>query len=135
MRLSIPAVSVLATIPSLVSAQGLLGFALGNKLPSGACKTTADYQADFDAISAASSSRIVRTYAANDCNTAQQIIPAAKAKSFTVILGVWYVELQLWNVPVGALLKSRPSIDVQTQARRRRLVQCRRVRSSKLRSG
>lgn len=83
----------LFTTVSLVSAQGLLGFALGDKLPSGACKYTADYEADFDAISSASGSKIVRIYAASDCNTAQQILPAARTKGFQVMLGVWYVQV------------------------------------------
>ena len=73
----------------LTLALGTLGFALGTKLPSGACKLTADYEADFDAILAASGSRLVRGYSASDCNSAQQILPAAKAKGFRVVLGVW----------------------------------------------
>lgn len=89
MRLSTTTACLLAAASSLASAQGLLGFALGDKLPNGTCKYTADYEADFDAISSASGSKIVRIYAANDCNTAQQILPAAKVKGFRVILGIW----------------------------------------------
>lgn len=91
MRFSTVGACVLATIPSIVSAQGTLGFALGDKLPAGTCKYTSDYEADFDAISSASSSKLVRIYAASDCNTAQQILPAAATKGFQVVLGVWYV--------------------------------------------
>ncbi|KAG9534936.1 putative glucan 1,3-beta-glucosidase, partial [Aureobasidium melanogenum] len=80
---------VLALSPLLVSAVGTLGFALGDKKADGSCKFQADYEADFDAIKANSGSTIVRIYAASDCNTAQQILPAAQSKGFMVILGVW----------------------------------------------
>lgn len=43
----------------------------------------------MDAINADSGSTIVRGYAASDCNAAQEILPAAKAKGFQVVLGVW----------------------------------------------
>ncbi|KAJ9630747.1 glycoside hydrolase 3 protein [Taxawa tesnikishii (nom. ined.)] len=79
----------LAASPALVSAKGNLGFALGTKKADGSCKYTADYEADFDAISSASGSKLVRGYSASDCNCAQQILPAAKSKGFQVILGVW----------------------------------------------
>ncbi|KAG9590268.1 putative glucan 1,3-beta-glucosidase, partial [Aureobasidium melanogenum] len=80
---------VLALSPLLVSAVGTLGFALGDKKADGSCKFQADYEVDFDAIKANSGSTIVRIYAASDCNTAQQILPAAQSKGFMVILGVW----------------------------------------------
>lgn len=85
-------ISILSLLPFLFttsSAAGLLGFSLGDKVPSGGCKYTADYAADFAAISAATSSKVVRIYAASDCNTAQQILPAAKTAGFQVILGIW----------------------------------------------
>ncbi|KAH0255788.1 putative glucan 1,3-beta-glucosidase, partial [Aureobasidium melanogenum] len=80
---------VLVLSPLLVSAVGTLGFALGDKKADGSCKFQPDYEADFDAIKANSGSTIVRIYAASDCNTAQQILPAAQSKGFMVILGVW----------------------------------------------
>lgn len=80
---------VLALSPLLASAVGTLGFALGDKKADGSCKFQTDYEADFDAIKANSGSTIVRIYAASDCNTAQQILPAAQSKGFMVILGVW----------------------------------------------
>ena len=79
----------LLSAPSLVSAAGKLGFALGAKNPDGACKITADYEADFDALSSETDSKIVRIYAAGQCDSAAQILPAAKTMGFQVILGVW----------------------------------------------
>lgn len=78
---------VLAAAPLAVSAAGTLGYAIGNKNPDGSCKVTADYELDFDALK--SSSTLVRTYSANECNTSQQILPAAASKGFKVVLGVW----------------------------------------------
>ena len=78
-----------ASVPLFASAKGTLGFSLGNKKADGSCKYQADYEDDFSAIQGASGSTIVRIYSASDCNTAQQILPAAKAKNFKVVLGVW----------------------------------------------
>lgn len=80
----------LAAAPAVVSAAGTLGFALGDKKADGTCKFQADYASDFATISSDSSSKLVRVYAASDCNTAEQILPAAKAAGFQVILGIWY---------------------------------------------
>lgn len=83
------AVMTAASIPGVSAAAGQLGFALGVKQASGACKVQGDYEADFDAIKAASGSTIVRVYSAADCDVTRQILPAAKNKNFQVVLGVW----------------------------------------------
>ena len=64
----------------------------------GACKTTADYAADFAALKPYTS--IVRTYSAvdgavpeNPCPVAQEILPAAAEANIKVVLGVWYDRL------------------------------------------
>ena len=84
------ALGLAAVAPALVSAGGSLGFALGDKKADGTCKFQADYTADFATIGG--TSKLVRIYAASDCNTAQEILPAAKSAGFQVILGIWYVE-------------------------------------------
>lgn len=89
MRLSTTLTAVLAAGPAVVSAAGNLGFALGSKNPDGTCKTQADYEADLVAIADQSSARTVRIYAADQCNTAQFLLPAAAKKGFKVILGIW----------------------------------------------
>lgn len=84
---------LLAVIPMalagapLAAAAGTLGFCLGNTKSDGTCKFKADYEADFDALKSVST--LVRTYTSSGCNTAQQILPAAAAKGFKVVLGVW----------------------------------------------
>lgn len=89
MRLAAAFPAVLVMAPGLAAATGALGFALGAKQPSGQCKYQADYEADFRAIRDASGSTVVRIYAADQCNTAKEILPAAKKEDFQVILGVW----------------------------------------------
>lgn len=89
MRLSTVAPIALTMALFANAAPGTLGFALGTKMPDGKCKTTADYEADFDAIAAGSSARIIRGYAAADCDSAKNMLPAAKSKSFKVVLGIW----------------------------------------------
>lgn len=87
MRFSTIIPVAIAAAPSLVSAAGTLGFAVGDKKADGTCKFQADWAADFAVI--ANQSTLVRVYAASDCNTAQEILPAAKAAGFQVILGIW----------------------------------------------
>lgn len=79
---------LLAAAPALVVAKGSLGFALGNKKADGTCKFQPDYTADFTAL--VGLSKLVRVYAASDCDTAKWILPAAKASGAQVILGIWY---------------------------------------------
>lgn len=78
--------------PVFSATAGTLGFALGTKLADGTCKSASDYMKDFDAISKASSSKLVRGYSASDCNHASAILPAAKSKGFQVVLGIWSVK-------------------------------------------
>lgn len=89
MRFSTASAVALSLLPGALATAGKKGFALGAVIgTSTQCKTTQDYENDFDAISKAGSS-LVRIYAASQCNTAQNILPAAKSKGFQVILGVW----------------------------------------------
>lgn len=78
---------VLAAAPAVVSAVGTLGFALGTQNPDGSCKTTQDYEKDFDTIKGQTT--IVRGYAAGDCDFAKNILPACESKGFKVVLGIW----------------------------------------------
>jgi len=87
--------TAIAATPLAVSAAGTLGFALGNVLADGStCKVQSDFEADFAAIAGASSARLVRTYSSTDqygfaCNTPSEVLPAAQAAGFQVLLGMW----------------------------------------------
>lgn len=106
----------LAASPLAVSAAGTLGFALGDKKTDGTCKYTSDYEADFSAISSNSGSKLVRIYAASDCNCAQQILPAAKSSGFKVILGVWPDTEESLNLDKTALSTYVPQYTDQVYA-------------------
>lgn len=104
MRFSTVAASALAVGPTIVSAaKGQMGFALGTKMANGQCKAQADYEADFDAISSAAGAKIVRGYAANDCDFAKNSLPAAKMKGFKVMLGIWPDVEQSFNDDLNAI--------------------------------
>jgi len=85
---SLLSIALLAT-PSLVSAAGTLGFAVGDKNADGTCKENSDWAADLKAISSGSSAKIIRVYAANECDTAKNLLPAAKDAGMQIILGIW----------------------------------------------
>jgi glucan 1,3-beta-glucosidase len=87
MRVSAIFPLALTIAPALVSGSGTLGFALGDKKADGSCKFKADYAADFSTLG--SLSKLVRVYAASDCNTTSEILPAAEEAGFQVILGIW----------------------------------------------
>lgn len=82
---------LLAAVPAMALNKdpGMLGFALGNQNADSSCKSTDDFKKDFDALKDLST--LVRIYSASNCETAKNIIPAAKEKDFKVVLGVWYV--------------------------------------------
>lgn len=91
MRVSIIASAALLASPLTVSAAGTLGFAVGNRNLDYTCKSQQDYEKDLDALTGIT--EIVRTYASSECDTAKNIVPAAKAKGFQVVLGVWFVPM------------------------------------------
>lgn len=87
-------VTALLAIPAIVAARGELGFAVGNTTPDNKCKTTSDYKTDFEAIKANTDATLIRTYSNTDqygyaCDTAAQILPAAKAAGLKVLVGMW----------------------------------------------
>jgi len=95
----------LAAAP-LAAAAGTLGFALGDTNPDGSCKSTSDYEADFDALKSVTS--LVRIYSASDCNCSANILPAASSKSFQVMLGIWPDTDQSFQDDIAALQASIP---------------------------
>ncbi|CAK1355960.1 Glucan 1,3-beta-glucosidase [Cercospora beticola] len=116
MRTTLAALA-LAAVPAVLAVEkGMHGFALGTKNPDGTCKFQTDYEQDFDAIKAASGSTLVRGYSASDCNCAQEILPAAKAKGFKVVLGVWPDVEESFNKDKGALVDHATKFKEQVYA-------------------
>ncbi|BCS25884.1 1,3-beta-glucanosyltransferase Bgt1 [Aspergillus puulaauensis] len=97
-------ITLLAAAMPAVATRGTFGLALGNENPDASCKSTEDYKKDFDALKDLTT--LVRTYSASNCNTAKNIVPAAKAKNFKVVLGVWPDTEESFNQDFDALKKS-----------------------------
>ncbi|KAL3417201.1 glycosyl hydrolase family 17 [Phlyctema vagabunda] len=105
---------LLVTAPAIVSAAGTLGFALGNKNADGTCKFQADYKSDFETLK--EHGKVVRIYAASDCNSAQEILPAAKASGVKVILGIWPDTETSYKADQAAIVKFAPQYPDQVYA-------------------
>jgi len=105
---------LLAAAPALVAARGNLGFALGDKKADGTCKFQVDYEADFSTLS--STSKLVRIYAASDCDTAKEILPAAKAAGYQVILGIWPDTDESYTADKVAVVEYAPQYKDQVYA-------------------
>jgi exo-beta-1,3-glucanase (GH17 family) len=109
-------VAILTVAPLAVSARGTLGFALGAQNPDTSCKSTSDYEKDFQALQGHTT--LVRTYSASNCDQAQNIIPAAQKAGFQVLLGVWLVRQSrnsnlLLTQPLSGLTQTRSSTTTQ----------------------
>ncbi|CEP64015.1 glucan 1,3-beta-glucosidase LALA0_S10e00298g [Lachancea lanzarotensis] len=78
--------SVAAAI-SCASAIGELGFNIGVKNNDGTCKSTQDYENDFNTLKGYTDT--IKVYAASDCNTLQNLGPAAEKAGFGIFVGVW----------------------------------------------
>ena len=99
------AFSIIAFSLPIVSAYWK-GFNIGANLPSnGACKSQADWEADFSNIQALpgffSSARL---YASSDCNTLANAVPAAIATKTSLLVGVWAEDATHYNNEKQALL-------------------------------
>ncbi|KAI1937136.1 glycoside hydrolase 3 protein [Ophidiomyces ophidiicola] len=105
MRLSTVLPFALAAAPA-VSAAGTLGFALGVKNPDGSCKSQQDFEKDFDVMKA--HAKVARTYAAADCNHVDALVPAARAKGVSVVIGIWPDLQTSFDADIRALQKVMP---------------------------
>lgn len=83
--------TTLATTLTLVASQahalGDLAFNLGVKNNDGSCKSTQDYEAELSTLKPYTNK--VKVYAASDCNTLENLGPAAEAEGFEIFLGIW----------------------------------------------
>lgn len=97
-----------------VSALGELAFNLGVKNNDGSCKSQSDYENDLDVLS--SYTKTVKVYAVSDCNTLQNLGPAAEAKGFNVFFGIWPNDDSHYNAEKTALQNYLPNIKTSTVA-------------------
>ena len=104
--------SAFATGLTCVSAIGDLAFNLGVKDNSGNCKSTSEYESDFQKLSLYS--KIVKTYAVSDCNTLQNLGPAAEDAGFQVMFGIWPNDDAPFEAEQEALQTYLPKISKKT---------------------
>ncbi|RLV96362.1 Glucan 13-beta-glucosidase BGL2 [Spathaspora sp. JA1] len=105
----------LTTITALFAAANAIGdlaFNLGVKDNAGNCKTVQEFESDLELIKGQST--IVKTYAVSDCNTLQNLGPAADAEGFQLMLGIWPNDDAHFAAEKQALVTYLPTISVST---------------------
>ncbi|EJS43617.1 bgl2p [Saccharomyces arboricola H-6] len=108
------AATALLFTASQVSAIGELAFNLGVKNNDGTCKSTSDYETELQALK--SYTTTVKVYAASDCNTLQNLGPAAESEGFTIFVGVWPTDDTHYAAEKVALQTYLPKIKKSTVA-------------------
>ena len=80
------------------------GFNVGANLPSGGCKTQADWQKDFTTMAGLPGHfTSARLYASSDCNTLANAVPAAIATGTKLLVGVWTEDAGHFSAEKAAL--------------------------------
>lgn len=102
----------LAVVLTSVQAIGDLAFNLGVKDNAGNCKSTSEYETDFETLKGYST--IVKTYAVSDCNTLQNLGPAAEDAGFQLMLGIWPNDDAHFQAEKDALSTYLPKISADT---------------------
>ncbi|KAG7662749.1 uncharacterized protein J8A68_003737 [[Candida] subhashii] len=104
--------TTLAATLASAAAMGGLAFNLGVQDNSGQCKTVAEFESDLELLK--SYTNIVKTYAVSDCNTLQNLGPAADAEGFQLMLGIWPTDDAHFQAEINALKTYLPTISVST---------------------
>lgn len=115
MKLSFTALASIAitlTVAPVAQAIAPLGFNLGVKDNSGACKTGEEYAADFETLKPYSNH--VKVYSVSDCNTLEFIAPAAETAGFNLTLGVWPTPYEKYTLEKQTLQQYLPTISKST---------------------
>ncbi|CCK72383.1 glucan 1,3-beta-glucosidase KNAG_0K00150 [Huiozyma naganishii CBS 8797] len=107
-------ISSLLVAASQVSAMGELAFNIGVKNNDGTCKDTNQYESDLKILKQYTST--VKVYAVSDCNTLQNLGPAAEAEGFNVFFGIWPNDDAHYQAEKDALQAYLPSLKQSTVA-------------------
>ncbi|CCE61637.1 hypothetical protein TPHA_0A05630 [Tetrapisispora phaffii CBS 4417] len=99
---------------SQVSALGELAFNLGVKNNDGTCKSVSQFESDLELLKGYTDT--VKVYAASDCNTLQNLGPAAEAEGFKLFLGVWPTDDSHFQAEIAALRTYLPALKQSTIA-------------------
>lgn len=101
--------STFVTAAAAVSSSQALfsGFNIGANLPSGACRSTADWEFAFNKIASFPGSfKNVRLFASSDCNTLANAVPAALRTGTKLLVGIWTEDGNHYNAEKQALLNA-----------------------------
>lgn len=83
------------------------GFNIGANLPSGACRSEADWEFAFNKIASFPGGfKNVRLYASSDCNTLANAVPAAVKTGTTLLVGIWTQDDAHFNAEKQALVQA-----------------------------
>ncbi|EGV62456.1 glycoside hydrolase 3 protein [Yamadazyma tenuis] len=104
--------TALAATVASVNAMGDLAFNFGVQDNSGNCKSSEEFAADLKTLS--SYAKIVKTYAVSDCNTLQNLGPAADDAGFQMIAGIWPTDDDHFSSEKTALQNYLPNISKDT---------------------
>jgi len=80
------------------------GFNVGANLPDGSCKSQSDWENDFRTMQGLTGYfSSARLYAASDCNTLANAVPAAIATNTQLLVGLWTEDGDHYNAEKAAL--------------------------------
>lgn len=85
---------------------------MGVKDNSGNCKTVEEFESDLELLKDTTS--IIKTYAVSDCNTLQNLGPAAEQENFQIMLGIWPTDDAHYQAEKDALQLYLPKISKST---------------------
>ncbi|AQZ09713.1 BGL2 (YGR282C) [Zygosaccharomyces parabailii] len=95
-------------------AVGDLAFNLGVKNNDGSCKSVQDYENDLSVLKGYTNK--VKVYAASDCNTLENLGPAAEAEGFQIFLGIWPTPDSHYQAEKSAVEANLPKLKTSTFA-------------------
>jgi len=99
--------ATLLLLPAQIEAGKYKGFSLGANTATGACKSTADWTADFRAIKSwGKGFNAVRLYASSDCGTLANAVPAALNVGIKILVGIWATDYNHFSAEKAALLSA-----------------------------
>jgi exo-beta-1,3-glucanase (GH17 family) len=83
------------------------GFNIGANLPSGPCRSEADWEFAFNKIASFPGNfKSARLYASSDCNTLANAVPAALKTGTTLLVGIWTEDANHFNAEKEALIEA-----------------------------
>lgn len=112
MHFSSALLATLLATATQVTAIGDLGFDIGVKNNDGSCKTTEQYIQDLEILKP--HTNIIKIYAVSDCNTLENLGPAAEQMGFSIFTGIWPTPMEHFEREKAALREFLPTLKYDT---------------------